>query len=89
MKFLEQLSDYFEIVVFTAAMPDYADWILDNLDRDRKTIAHRLYRQHTTPLDDYAIKDLYKLGRSIERTLIIDNLAENFCSTSPRNGIWV
>ena len=63
MKFLEQLSDYFEIVVFTAAMPDYADWILDNLDRERKTISHRLYRQHTTPLDDYAIKDLHKLGR--------------------------
>ena len=28
-KFLKELSKHFEIVVFTAAMPDYADWILD------------------------------------------------------------
>ena len=26
-KFLKELSQYYEIVVFTAAMPDYADWI--------------------------------------------------------------
>ena len=44
MKFLQQLSEYFEVVVFTAAMPDYADWILDNLDRDGKFVSHRLYR---------------------------------------------
>ena len=28
-KFLKELSKLYEIVVFTAAMPDYADWILD------------------------------------------------------------
>ena len=28
-KFLKELSNHFEIVIFTAAMPDYADWILD------------------------------------------------------------
>ena len=43
MKFLKEMSDYFEIVIFTAAMPDYADWILDNIDRHNK-ITHRLYR---------------------------------------------
>lgn len=28
-RFLKELSKLYEIVVFTAAMPDYADWILD------------------------------------------------------------
>jgi TFIIF-interacting CTD phosphatase-like protein len=28
-RFLKELSMYYEIVVFTAAMPDYADWVLD------------------------------------------------------------
>ena len=28
-KFLKELSQKYEIVVFTAAMPDYADWILN------------------------------------------------------------
>ena len=48
-----------------------------------------MYRQHTTPHFDYAIKDLHNLGRDLSRTIIIDNLAENFESTTPLNGIWV
>jgi len=88
LRFLNELSEYFEIVVFTAAMPDYADWILDNIDRTNR-ITHRLYRQHTTPHEDYAIKDLHHLGRDLSRTIIIDNLAENFNFTTPQNGIWV
>lgn len=43
IKFLNELAEYYELVVFTAAMPDYADWILDNVDRHKK-ISHRLYR---------------------------------------------
>ena len=89
MKFLQLMSEYFEVVVFTAAMPDYADWILDNLDREDKFISHRLYRQHTTPNLDYAIKDLRNLGRSLEQTLIIDNLSENYESTTPNNGLQI
>ncbi len=69
-------------------MPDYADWILDNIDRHQR-ITHRLYRQHTTPFEEYAIKDLNLLGRDLSKTIIIDNLAENFCQTTPDNGIWV
>ena len=50
---------------------------------------HRLYRQHCSPHEDYAIKDLNNLGRDIKRTIIIDNLKENFELTTPDNGIWV
>lgn len=88
VRFLNELSEYWEIVVFTAAMPDYADWILDNIDRAGR-VQFRLYRQHTTPHEDYAIKDLRNLGRDLSRTIIIDNLAENFNYTTPLNGIWV
>jgi TFIIF-interacting CTD phosphatase-like protein len=51
-------------------------------------ISHRLYRQHCSPTEDYAIKDLRLLGRDLSRTIIVDNLAENFSQT-PENGIWV
>ena len=79
LQFLEKMACHFEIVIFTAAMPDYADWILDSLlDDNREIISHRLYRQHTSPKDDYAIKDLRLLGRKLEHTIIVDNLAENF-----------
>ena len=104
IKFLKELALYYEIVIFTAAMPEvsyfasylimcffyqYADKILDNLDENGFMIKHRLYRQHTTPTEDYAIKDLRVLGRQLERTIIVDNLAENFQATTPNNGVWV
>jgi CTD small phosphatase-like protein 2 len=42
-RFLSELSNYYEIVIFTAAMQDYADWIINGID-NRKNISHRLYR---------------------------------------------
>lgn len=65
IKFLKEMALYYEIVIFTAAMPEYADKILDNLDENNYMIKHRLYRQHTTPTEDYAIKDLHLLGRQL------------------------
>ena len=55
IKFLRDMALYYEIVIFTAAMPEYADKILDNLDENGFMIKHRLYRQHTTPTEDYAV----------------------------------
>jgi len=28
-KFLKEMSEIYEVVIFTAAMQDYADWVLD------------------------------------------------------------
>jgi len=43
LKFLYEMKHFYEIVVFTAAIPEYADWIIDSIDPD-KCITHRLYR---------------------------------------------
>lgn len=42
-KFLKEMSELYEVVIFTAAMQDYADWVLDNIDKP-KYISYRLYR---------------------------------------------
>ena len=76
--FLQTLSELFEIVIFTAASQDYADWILDVLDPKKDYIQHRLYRQHTQYDDGVYVKDLNILGRDLKRTIIIDNIRENF-----------
>ena len=44
IKFLKEMALYYEIVIFTAAMPEYADKILDNLDENGFMIKYRLYR---------------------------------------------
>lgn len=76
-EFLQEASQYYELVIFTAALQDYADWVLDQVDVDR-CITHRLYRQHAIPAGNYYIKDISRLGRDISKIIIVDNVAENF-----------
>jgi CTD small phosphatase-like protein 2 len=85
--FLTRLFPYYELVVFTAAMQEYADWVLDEIDINH-FISHRLYRQHTVKIGDSLVKDLGKLGRDVARTIIIDNVQESF-QLNPGNGILI
>jgi len=86
-KFLKEMSEIYEIVIFTAAMQDYADWALNQLDIGN-WISHRLYRQHTSIEGGLFIKDLSRIGRDLNKTIIVDNVAENF-SKQPENGILI
>ena len=86
LQFLEEMGKIFEIVIFTAALKDYADSILDVLDPNKILINYRLYRHHTSLSGITFCKDLSKIGRDLSRTLIIDNLADNF-KLQPNNGI--
>lgn len=81
------MHEYFELVIFTAAVKDYADWILDRLD-PKKLISHRLYRCSTTQQNGVYLKDLSKLGRDLAKTLIVDNNPSNFL-LQPENGIYI
>jgi CTD small phosphatase-like protein 2 len=87
-EFLSELSKYYEIVIFTASIKDYADTILNLIDKDKKWIRHRLYRKHTTVLKNTYLKDLSKLGRDLNKVIIIDNAYDNFKLQSD-NGIFI
>ena len=86
-KFLREMSEMYEVVIFTAAMQDYADWVLDSIDK-HKYITYRLYRQHASPTGMVFVKDLSRIGRPLHKTIIVDNVAENF-SLQPDNGIFI
>ena len=43
-KFLKEMSELYEVCIFTAAMEDYANWVLDGIDGKNKYISHRMYR---------------------------------------------
>ena len=87
-EFLRDMSDIFEIAIFTAAMQDYADGILDKLDPNKIYIKYRLYRQHTSISGISFVKDLTKLGRDLSKVIIIDNLPDNF-KLQPHNGLAI
>ena len=88
LQFLEEMGKFFEIVIFTAALKDYADSILDVLDPNKILINYRLYRHHTSLSGITFCKDLSKIGRDLSRVLIVDNLADNF-KLQPNNGIQI
>jgi len=86
--FLEELSKYYELVIFTAATQDYADFVLNELDKNRR-ITHRLYRQHTFQNSfSNNIKDLSRLNRDLSKMIIIDNVKDNF-QLQQENGLHI
>ena len=85
--FLTEMGKYFEIVIFTAAAEDYADIVLNELDKNN-AINYKLYRKHTEQINGIFIKDLSKLGRDISKIIIIDNNKDNF-SLQPENGLHI
>ena len=87
MQFIETMARYYEIVIFTAALQEYADQVIDQIDVGNN-IKYRLYRQHTSQNGPFLVKDLSLLGRDISKTIIIDNISDNFI-LQPDNGIFI
>ena len=85
--FLTEMGKFFEIVIFTAASEDYADIVLNELDKNNN-ISYKLYRKHTEQINGIFIKNLNKLGRDLSKVVIIDNNKDNF-SLQPENGLHI
>ena len=83
-QFLKEMRKTFELVLFTAANRDYADWAMEKVDPNGY-VQLRLYRQHTV---DSEIKDLERLGRDLNRVIIVDNFSKSFAK-QPMNGIEI
>ena len=86
--FLRSVKKYYELVIFTAATEDYANPIINAIEKDEKFFDHRLYRIHTIIVDNDFVKDLSKLGRDLNRTIIVDNMKQNY-KNQPDNGITI
>uniref|UniRef100_A0A8C7DGH1 CTD nuclear envelope phosphatase 1 n=1 Tax=Oncorhynchus kisutch TaxID=8019 RepID=A0A8C7DGH1_ONCKI len=71
--FLEVVSQWYELVVFTASMEIYGSAVSDKLDKDRDILKRRYYRQHCTlDLGSY-IKDLSVVHNDLSSVVILDN----------------
>lgn len=78
-EFLQEMSQKFEIIVYTAGTEIYANAVLDKLDPDLSLITYRLYRQNCTLIDNLHIKNLDNIvNRSIADTIIVDNIIYSF-----------
>ncbi|GAW83256.1 NLI interacting factor-like phosphatase [Plasmodium gonderi] len=78
--FFKEISKYYEVVIFTASLPKYANAVIDKLDEDN-ICAYRLFRESCTFWNNNYVKDLKILGRDLKNVVIIDNstLVQKFC----------
>ncbi|KAK4271754.1 hypothetical protein QN277_020397 [Acacia crassicarpa] len=84
-EFLEYLASKFEVVVFTAALKEYASMVLDRLDRNG-LISHRLYRDSCKQVEGKYVKDLSEMGRDLNRVVLVDDNPNSY-ENQPDNAI--
>jgi len=68
-----QVSKWYDCVIFTASVQEYADPVIDWLEAERKIFKARYYRQHCTVENGAYIKDLSVIERDLGKVCILDN----------------
>lgn len=95
--FLKKVTERFETHVFTAALPVYANRVLDRLDPDGTRFAGRWFRDSCTydpPLSGGSgayVKNLNRLPctvNQLDRVVLVDNNPLSFLA-NPSNGILI
>ena len=71
--FLRMVSKWYNLVVFTASVQEYADPVIDWLEQERKYFSARYYRQHCTFRNGAYIKDLSSVEPDLSKVMILDN----------------
>ena len=78
----------YELIIFTSATKDYADPLIDAIEKKEKYFDFRLYRHHTIICNNEFVKDIGRLGRPMNKLIIVDNLPQNF-RLQKENGIMI
>ncbi|KAL1302101.1 hypothetical protein AAFC00_002536 [Neodothiora populina] len=71
--FLRKICKWYNLIVFTASVQEYADPVIDWLERERKYFSARYYRQHCTFRNGAYIKDLSQVEPDLSKVMILDN----------------
>lgn len=88
-EFLDNLIELkCELIVFTSSNKNYADKIIDEIEKNKKYFKKRLYRENCVLIGAAYVKDISKLGRELSKVIIIDNDLACFY-LQPENGILI
>ncbi|KAH7407851.1 NLI interacting factor-like phosphatase-domain-containing protein [Cadophora sp. MPI-SDFR-AT-0126] len=71
--FLRRICKWYNLVIFTASVQEYADPVIDFLETERKFFSGRYYRQHCTYRHGAFIKDLSSVEPDLSKVMILDN----------------
>ncbi|CAD8203485.1 unnamed protein product [Paramecium octaurelia] len=86
-QFIDELSNFYDIILWTASLKEYAQPVMDFVDPNKKAI-DRLFRESCTIIKGGLTKDLSILGRDLKDIIIVDNSILSF-TLNPDNGFKV
>lgn len=73
LRFVFQVSKWYNLIIFTASVQEYADPVIDILEQERKFFSGRYYRQHCTYRGGAYVKDLSQVEPDLSKVMILDN----------------
>lgn len=91
--FLDEMANKYELILFTAGIKQYGIKILKKIDKSRR-ITYFLDRRFcrslgkTSKNQDLFSKDIRILGRSIKKTILVDDRDYSFCFDN-ENGVLI
>ena len=86
--FLEEMGVYYELIVWTSATEAYANTLLDAIECEKTYFDYVFYREHAIIVGDDFVKDLNRIGRPLDRVIIVDDMPQNF-RLQRQNGITI
>ena len=76
--FLSEMKKYFELIIFTLYSQKVGDYIINYIEQKEKYFDFRFYVQHSVIIDNEFTKDLKRIGRALDKIIIVDNNSQNF-----------
>ena len=87
-KFIDEIKEYYEIILFSEAERGYIDLLTEAIGENRYLYDCVLCRDYMSIVGKNFVKDLNKIGRSLDRVIIVDNMPQNF-SLHKENAIYI
>ncbi len=90
ISFLQNISKYFDVGIFTASVKEYADAVISFLDPENKLIKFRLYRNNCINFNNsFYVKDL-RIFKNVDlrNIVLLDNSIYSFAAQI-NNGILI
>jgi len=86
--FLEEMGHYYELIVWTSATEAYANTLIDAIEFEKTYFDYVFFREHAIIIGDDFVKDLTRIGRRLDRVIIVDDMPQNF-RLQRQNGITI
>ena len=88
IEFLDEVSLFYELILFTTSTEYFSKPIINAIEENKKYFDFVFYREYAIIVGNDFVKDLTRIGRPLDSTIIVDNMPQNF-RLQKENGIHI